>query len=57
MKEALVALEAARSQLKKATDDKGGHRAKALKLTDEAIEQVTKGIVFDTRKRRTASGR
>jgi hypothetical protein len=50
MKEALVALKLAKSQLNKATEDKGGHRAKALKLTDEAIEQVTKGIVFDNRK-------
>jgi len=47
MKAALESLQAAKAQLDKATSDKGGHRAKALQATKEAIEQVKKGIEFD----------
>ena len=47
MHTALATLKVARSQLEKASHDKGGHRAAALKLTDQAIEQVKKGIEFD----------
>jgi hypothetical protein len=47
MHAALAHLKEAREQLKDATSDKGGHRAKALALTKEAIEQVEKGIAFD----------
>jgi hypothetical protein len=47
MRTALSTLKVARSQLEKATHDKGGHRAAALKLTDQAIDQVKKGIEFD----------
>ena len=47
MKAALGTLKIARTQLEKATSDKGGHRVKALALTNEAIEQVEKGIAFD----------
>ena len=49
MRSALDALRTARRQLAVATDDKGGHRAKALALVDEAIEQVQKGIGYDDR--------
>lgn len=37
---------AARSELQAATDNKGGHKAKALASVNEAIEQVDKGIAF-----------
>jgi hypothetical protein len=47
MKSALASLTSAKGQLQKATHDKGGHRAKAVQLTDEAIEQVKKGIAAD----------
>jgi hypothetical protein len=47
MEKALTSLKDARDQLKMATPDKGGHRVKALELTNAAIEQVEKGIAFD----------
>ena len=47
MKAARETLITAREQLKKATSDKGGHRVKAIELTNQAIEQVEKGIAFD----------
>jgi hypothetical protein len=47
MRNALASLQAARDELQKATADKGGHRVKAIALTNEAIEQVKKGIAFD----------
>ena len=46
---ALDSLREARGHLNQATDDKGGHRAKALNRTNEAINQVEKGIAFDNR--------
>jgi len=49
MQAALTSLKTAREQLQKATDDKGGHRKKALALVQEAIQQVEKGIQFDRR--------
>ncbi len=49
MQAALTSLKTARDQLQKATDDKGGHRKKALALVQEAIQQVEKGIQFDRR--------
>jgi hypothetical protein len=49
MKTALATLKVAKSQLEKATHDKGGHRAKALQLTEQAMEQVKKGIEFDNK--------
>ena len=39
-------LQAARYQLQVATHDKGGHRANALNLVNEAIEQVNLGIQY-----------
>ena len=49
MHKALQNLEEARTNLTNATADKGGHRVKAKQLTEEAIEQVKKGIAFDNK--------
>ncbi len=49
MRSALVNLRQAKSQLEKADADKGGHRVKAIELTTQAIEQVEKGIAFDSK--------
>ncbi len=49
MKDALASLRQAQTALKNANHDKGGHRAKALQLTDAAIVQVEKGIAFDNK--------
>ncbi len=47
MKKALTELEDAREALKKATPDKGGHRVKAIKLINDAIDEVNAGIKWD----------
>jgi hypothetical protein len=44
MQAALTALENAKNDLNRATEDKGGHRAKALSLVNDAISEVRKGI-------------
>ncbi len=44
MKDALHDLAIARDTLEAATHDKGGHRVKALELTDQAIAEVKLGI-------------
>jgi hypothetical protein len=49
MKAAIDALREAIKNLKKASGDKGGHRVKALKLTQDAIKQTRKGIEFDNK--------
>ena len=49
MRSALTNLQAALADLKNATADKGGHRVKAIELTQSAIEQVEKGIKFDNK--------
>jgi hypothetical protein len=49
MQAALDSLKIARTELDKADADKGGHRMRAIKLVNEAIEQVEKGIGFDRR--------
>ena len=49
MQAALDHLQAARRELTQAAADKGGHRAKALELVDEAIGQVREGMRFDRR--------
>ena len=49
MQAALEHLRAAKGELDRAEADKGGHRVRALKLVNEAIEQVEKGIGFDRR--------
>ena len=46
MNAALDELRAARSELDSAVSDKGGHRAKAIGLVDEAIAEVQAGIDF-----------
>jgi hypothetical protein len=40
MEAAMKFLESAKSDLERATNDKGGHRANALRLTNEAIDEV-----------------
>jgi hypothetical protein len=47
MQAALEALQRARQELQAAEHDKGGHRAKALSLTDQAIKHVQEGINYD----------
>jgi hypothetical protein len=44
MDRAKGALESAKDNLDRATADKGGHRAKALDLVRDAIDEVKKGI-------------
>jgi hypothetical protein len=39
----------ARSELQRATADKGGHRANAIGLVNSAIAEVNAGIAFDRR--------
>lgn len=47
MEAALSHLEAAERELEAATEDKGGHRAEALRLVRSAQKQVRQGIKFD----------
>jgi hypothetical protein len=47
MKTALGHLRKAKSQLEKASADKGGHRKKAIDLVTEAISETQKGVEFD----------
>jgi hypothetical protein len=47
MQAALEHLRAAKGELDRADTDKGGHRVRALKLVNEAIEQVEKGVGYD----------
>jgi hypothetical protein len=49
MHAALNNLQQALNDLQNAADDKGGHRAKAIGATREAIEQTKKGIGFDNK--------
>jgi hypothetical protein len=44
MQAALKALQNASTQLQAAADDKAGHRAKAIQLVSDAINQVQQGI-------------
>ncbi len=46
MQSALDHLAAAKSELQAATSDKGGHRAHAIELVDEAIAEVREGITY-----------
>ncbi len=50
MKTALAHLQRAQTDLKAATADKGGHRAKAMALVDQAIDEVKKGIAYDNKR-------
>lgn len=49
MHDALAQLEKALGSLKVATADKGGHRVKAISLTEQAIAEVKQGIEFDNK--------
>jgi Spy/CpxP family protein refolding chaperone len=49
MQDALGRLQEAEKSLQNASDDKGGHRVKALAATREAIEQTKQGIAFDNK--------
>jgi hypothetical protein len=49
MQSALDALRVAQRELRAADNDKGGHRVRALRLVDEAIEEVEAGIRYDRR--------
>lgn len=42
-------LQTAKRELQRATANKGGHRAKAISLTNQAIAQVNAGIDYDRR--------
>ena len=44
MHAAMEHLRAAKESLERAMNDKGGHRQKAIRLVDEAIGQVAKGM-------------
>ena len=44
MTAALAALESAKNNLDHATNDKGGHRARAIDIIKDAIDEVKKGI-------------
>lgn len=46
MRAALGHLERARTALEKAAPDKGGHRAKAIELTDQAMAETKAGIEY-----------
>jgi len=47
MQSALEGLKKAKAQLEKAEPDKGGHRVEAIKLIDQAIQEVKAGIEYD----------
>jgi hypothetical protein len=49
MQAALGSLQSALTSLQNATADKGGHRAKAITLTKQAIAETEKGIKFDNK--------
>ncbi|MEJ7731454.1 MAG: hypothetical protein WKG00_19840 [Polyangiaceae bacterium] len=51
MKAALATLVPAKNQLAKASHDKAGHRVKAIALTDQAIDEVKKGMAADNLQR------
>ena len=46
MQAALAHLRNARSELNEATADKGGHRAAAIRIVNDAIGQVERGIEY-----------
>ena len=48
MREAMASLRQAKDALEKADTDKGGHRAKALDLVKQAIDETKAGIDFDS---------
>ena len=50
MRAALDSRRGAERALEQASHDKGGHRAKALQLTKQAIDEVQAGIKFDNKR-------
>lgn len=46
MERALSALYDALASLREATDDKGGHKAKAAQLVEQAIAETQQGIAY-----------
>ena len=46
MSAAMGHLREARAELEKSTPNKGGHRERAMKLVDEAIQQVQQGEAY-----------
>jgi hypothetical protein len=49
MQAARADLQTAKRELQRATANKGGHRAKAISLVNQAIAQVNAGIAYDRR--------
>jgi hypothetical protein len=49
MQAAMDHLRLAKVELEKADHDKGGHRDAAIRLTNDAISEVERGIRFDRR--------
>ena len=49
MQAARADLQTAKRELQRATANKGGHRGKAIALTNQAIAQVNQGIDYDRR--------
>lgn len=52
MSAAMGHLEQAKSELERATPNKGGHREKAMQLIDQAMEQVRDGEAYYEQNRR-----
>ena len=50
MQAARADLQTAKRELQRATANKGGHRAKAISLTNQAIAQINAGIAYDRRR-------
>ena len=49
MQAALEALRNAKRELDDATSDKGGHRARAIRLVNQAMGEVERGMRYDNR--------
>jgi hypothetical protein len=49
MRNALSHLRAAKAELERADADKGGHRAKAIAFSNDAIAEVEAGMTYDRR--------
>ena len=49
MQVALESLRAAKHSLEQAAPDKGGHRGRAIKLVNQAMEETEKGMRYDRR--------
>ena len=50
MQSALESLRNAKRDLDQATSDKGGHRVRALRLVNQAIGEVERGMRYDRRR-------